>query len=192
MSDTAMASNPGRLKVQWPVFLRCFPKWPVIYVLAIPGAAILGMLMGQPRLLPVLPLILFVLALLGLQKLKEQFWNGDVNPARVVSVNPPTIAVLGDLTTRHGLAWHVVKVIRVPQLRAARGGVPPVGSPLATVAVYWGNSGTSHWDDFDPQIVNCVTDSQPEIQRVLSSIAPQSWTAGCGPEAGAGPHTGNP
>lgn len=169
----ARASNPGRLKVHFLAYLRCFPSTPLILA-GLVGFSILLALFGPPRAWIAL-LVVLALCGLGLQRLNEYFWSGDVNPAGVVSVRPYLVAVYGDLTTQADGYWPVIKILPQP-LDRMTGGPPPLGTRLATVAMYDPNNATAeHWGDFWPRVINCVSNSRADIARVLASIPEDDW-----------------
>lgn len=170
-SDT-MASNPGRTAVQWPVFIRCFSRWFIIFPAVIVGAGLLA-LTTQDNRLWIISLSVFVIGLLGIARTRSQFNLGCVNPTQVVGKDPYLIAVYTDLTTG-GETYDVVKILKHP-LHKMTGGPPQVGQRLASVALYQGDIHKAHWDDFDPVAVNCVTASRADIERTLNSIPADEW-----------------
>lgn len=106
--------------------------------------------------------------------LREHFSGGCVNPAIVVSQSPPLVAVSTDLR-KWDEPYPVIKILEQP-LHKLPGGIPPVGTRLATVALYCaGEEQLPHWIDFNPIVVNCVTDSQADIDRVFRSISLRDW-----------------
>lgn len=109
-----------------------------------------------------------------LRHLQDHFSGGCVNPAVVVSQSPPLIAVATDLR-KWNEPYPVIKILEQP-LSAMSGGIPPVGTRLATVALYWaGAAHLPHWVDFNPIVVNCVTDNQVDIDRVFNTLQVQEW-----------------
>ena len=46
---------------------------------------------------------------------------------------------------------------------------------MATVATYVGNIKSPHWTDYEPLVVNCVTNDAAEIDRVLQHIPLEEW-----------------
>ena len=106
------ASNPGRLRVNPVRYVRAFPLRFWFWV----GALGLGVLLGW--LLHWLVLVPFG-ALAGWQLLRLrrdvrfQFLGGCINPGKVVSLDPPLVAVSTDLDSGGG-GFPVVKVLRQP------------------------------------------------------------------------------
>ena len=93
-----------------------------------------------------LGLLVFVTALL----VNWLYWRhqaahfalGCANPATVVSLNPPLLAVYTDLTTGER-AYPVIKILR-------DSGIPSsVGDKFATVSLYQGSTEAERWEDFD-------------------------------------------
>lgn len=169
-SDT-LASNPGRTRVQWPVFIYNFPKWFIIYAVILVGSVAIGV--GGDNRAWVGALIFGLIGAMGLYRVSSQFNLGCVNPTQVVSTSPPLVAVYTDLTTG-GDPYDVVKVLHQP-LGKMTGGMPRVGQRLSSVALYAGDISKAHWDDFDPVVVNCVTASRADIERTLKSIPDDEW-----------------
>jgi hypothetical protein len=118
-----------------------------------------------------------VLALLNLwlTRWREHFSFGCVNPAIVVSQSPPLVAVATDLR-KWDEPYPVIKILEQP-LHTISGGVPAIGTRLATVALYCAGDDEyqDHWVDFNPIVVNCVTDNQTDIDRVFNSIQREDW-----------------
>ena len=102
-------------------------------------------------------------------RIQEHFIHGCANPAVVVSMTPPLVAVSGDLTLRRGDHWPVVKIIAQP-LDRVRGPRPKVGDRLATVALYYGFYNKPHWDNFFPIVANCVTDDEETLRELMSRL----------------------
>jgi Protein of unknown function (DUF3239) len=106
---------------------------------------------------------------------REHFSFGCVNPAIVVSQSPPLVAVATDLR-KWDEPYPVIKILAQP-LHTISGGVPPIGTRLATVALYCAGAEAKqdHWVDFNPIVVNCITDNQTDIDRVFNSIQREDW-----------------
>src|SRR5262249_23211575 len=67
-----------------------------------------------------------------------------------------------------------IKVMHYP-LSKMTGGLPPVGTRVATVSQYKGPEQAGAWQDFWPDVIACWTADQNEIQRVTNSITAQEW-----------------
>jgi hypothetical protein len=100
---------------------------------------------------------------------------GETNPAVVVSTEPSLVAVWTDMTTG-GDPWPAIKVVPQP-LGRMTGGPPAVGDRLAAVALYYGSGKEGHWDDFTPEVVNCLTTDPGVIARVVATIDEEQWQA---------------
>jgi hypothetical protein len=172
MGHGAVASNPGRLRVQTFRWIRHKPLWPLLWA---------GLLAGS-LLLPIAihwSLWFLVVTLLGCNILywlvvRGVFWSGDANASIVVDVDPLLVAVATDLTKGRG-SYPVVKIIEVA-LDDIDGNEPEVGDRLATVASY-SPSGDSreHWSDFDPLPVQYATDDEDEIAELMESFGEENW-----------------
>jgi Protein of unknown function (DUF3239) len=151
------------------------------YSITYPNARIY--LLGLYVLFGLLLNFAFIHGLFGVLKLlnywltsrREHFSFGCVNPAIVVSQSPPLVAVATDLR-KWDEPYPVIKILEQP-LQTIPGGVPAIGTRLATVALYWAGAATQqdHWADFTPIVVNCVTDDQTDIDRVFNSIQREDW-----------------
>lgn len=202
LDDRTQASNPGMLRVNYLYWLRSFPQKPVellLPLILVVGAAffinrIFALavieIVREGQSLKNLPSALFGLIIFnvffwfGISRLlkqliwlanhvREHFIHGCVNPGIIIASKPPLVAVFTDLTT--GIEPHyVIKILPQP-LRWINNGIPPVGTRLATVALYEGSSQKAYWNDFHPVVVNCVTDNQADIERVFQSIPEWEW-----------------
>lgn len=174
---TTFASRPGKIRVNWFVWVRCFPSLtvPKLAALAFAVIASLAMLLAAPA--DAWGLIAFSAIVIAGQSfilwsqitlLSENFEYGCLNPARVVSVNPYLIAVYGDLTSQGDSVWPAIKILPQP-LGKIRGRRMQIGDRLATVSVYSdaGARSKPYWDDFYPTAVNCVTDDETAVRDAL-------------------------
>ena len=174
LNDGAEASNPGLLRVNYLKYARSFPLMPAALTLGL-----LVCLVAAPFLDLAVSITVLIAAVivyfLYWKRVGEHFWHGCVCPAVVVSDDPYRVAVSTDLTTGVG-EYPVIKVLGQP-LGEMTGGPPKPGTPLATVALYSGNVGSDHWDDFEPKVINCVSTDQAAIERVLQGIPEDEWQA---------------
>ncbi len=173
------ASKPGGIPLQHGVYSRCFPGKAVLLLLAalVVLAVAIGLGMaGQWRALTAWVVFAGGGVVFAIRRVEEQFRHGDVNPSRVMSLNPPLIAVLADLNTGAGPSRPFVKVVRQP-LERLSGGSLRLGDNAATVALYKGKPEKGVWDDIDPVLTACGTRDEAQIQRVLSSIPPDQWAS---------------
>lgn len=179
LESRSVASNPGRLKMQLGKYLTCYP-WESLLILCV------GTLAGCVAIpflkAPATPVIAIaagaagglLIAVYRLIQRKEQFWHGCTCPAVVISTKPPLIAAAADLATTSRGYHPAIKIIRQP-LSKMTGGPADKGMRLATVAVYQGNPESAHWSNFHPQVVNCATTNERDIERVLESIPQEEW-----------------
>ncbi len=202
VDDSTHASNPGNLHIDYLYWIRSFPDKPIQLILPLTilvflafltnwifGFAFFGVL-REGKSLHSLPSALLAIALFNiffgigifrlLKKLiflairiREHFLYGCVNPGVVVALNPPLVAVFTDITTGK-VPHHTIKILPQP-LKWMKKGVPPVGTRLATVALYEGNLHAGRWNDFHPVVIDCVTGNQADIQRVLQNIPDWEW-----------------
>jgi hypothetical protein len=106
---------------------------------------------------------------------RAKFISGCTNPAMVVSVDPPLVAVLTDLSmVPSGRQWYYVKVLWQP-LHSMTGEGARLGQRLATVATYKQGDSGEHWEDFWPVVVNCVTWTTSDVARVFATISSADW-----------------
>lgn len=119
------ANNPGRLRIQPGHYAYCFPFWPLILL----GVAVASLAAGiMVRWWWALPSVAVPLLWRRYFRLAaEHFWGGNVNPAKIVSLDPPLVAVHGDLALDDGRSWQVVRIKRQPLFRMA-GGPPQLAS----------------------------------------------------------------
>jgi hypothetical protein len=176
---TTVASNPGRLRVDWKKYFASSVEGWSIYVIGILVPVVLLIAFARDKIHPVFVIVgaaLGLLYFLGIEVLaaKRQFWSGDVCPAVVISTRPYLIAVAADLTTGKG-SFPAIKIVKHYGLSRMTGGPPDLGDRLATVATYSGGLNASRWRDFKPVVVNCVTADTGEIDRIFRSIPDRDW-----------------
>jgi len=173
LSDSS-ASNPGMLRISNLKYLLSFPKWPIIWL----SLLILSfVLLCFVTWFGILPVLFFGLANLGYWYIiRTKFVAGCVNPGMVVSLDPPLVAVMTDLSK--GMIerdWTYVRVLPQP-LQSMTGGPPFLGQQLATVAYYDRSEDTDpHWEGFAPTVINCVSYSEPDIARVFGTLDKNDW-----------------
>ena len=169
MDDRTIASNPGRLSVQYLRYAAHFPFWPGCFaaglVVTIATAVI------RPGLWWIAALTVGLNALCWL-RVRLHFRLGCVNPAKVVAADPFTLAVLTDLTTCED-RYPVIKVLRHP---TPRGSSYKVGDRCVTVATYIGSARARHWEDFFPIMADCASADRLEIEKVRQTISQEDWS----------------
>jgi hypothetical protein len=170
-----VASNPGALQVDYVKYFRSYPLWPTVLAVSIPICAVIGLLASDAKGWG------FLIAAVALNafywfRVTTSFRHGCVNPAVVVSTSPYLVAVSTDMDSSGQQPWWVVKILRQP-LETMTGGPPPLGTRLATVALYEGDVKDGHWNNFHPKVVNCATTNERSIQRIFASIPQEEWQA---------------
>ena len=167
------ASNPGQMRVNYLQYARCFPKWPLIWF----GFFVVSILLVLVHwAFAVLVLAAIAMNVFYWRRVRALFIAGCINPGRIVSLEPPLIAVATNLAKGPGADCTAIKVLPHPLARM-RDIALRVGEPLGTIAFYgaWTDEAT-HWNDFDPIAVNAATSSSQEIQRILATLGPDDWS----------------
>lgn len=115
---------------------------------------------------------------LNLRRIKEHFWHGDVLPGLVIETEPPTVAVLTDLTQGAG-RYPALRIIRVPlrwntlQDRPYRR-----GDRLSLVALYVRNARgkeAGSWENFIPLPAEAASSDPVELSRLLAIPSSNEW-----------------
>lgn len=173
LDDNSRASNPGNFRPSLLRLCRHYPLWPAIWGSFLIFSLIMAwnhhwLWWGAAALLLGINLLHYV-------RLREHFRYGCVNPAVVLSLNPPLIAVASDLTMGQG-AYPVIKIIS-KSLPTANGLPPQTGSRLATVATYQFplDKSQAHWADFHPRPVDCASGDPAVLEKVMASLADNDW-----------------
>lgn len=166
-----VASNPGRLQLNSNRWLAANPTIALII-----GAMLLAGL--GVAFLKVVPGIVLMGAGLyfGFQALHEarhKFRQGDVCPGVVLSNAAGLVAVITDLNTQGGPPCPAIKILRQPLHRMN----PPAtdGQRVAAVALYCGDVRAVVWNDFTPEVIDCVVSDPAEIARVVATIPEAQW-----------------
>jgi DNA-directed RNA polymerase subunit RPC12/RpoP len=173
LDDQSTASLPGNVKVNPIQYVTHFPLWPILWAGSLVATGVAALLTMNIALIIIAFMLLAANALYW-YRVKEHFLHGCINPAVVVSTNPLLIAVSTDLTTGWK-PWPVVKILPHP-LRSIGGQPPQIGMRLSTVALYQsGGNDDSHWVDFHPKAVECVTTDEASIQYTMSQLDEDAW-----------------
>lgn len=172
MDDSTRASNPGGVTVQKSVWLRYYPKWPLILGGLLLVSVVLWLTVHWAFFFAAL--VMLLVNRLYWRSTTERMTFGCTNPGFVVAADPTLIAVMTDLSKGLG-DYPVVKIIRqdVPDLpkRPVK-----VGRKVATVAVYKPTADDiPHWAGFEPRPVECTTGNLSQIKRSLQSVAAEDW-----------------
>jgi hypothetical protein len=166
------ASNPGRLRISHVKHWLSFPMWPTLWSGLLLVTLFAGLL-HWAFFLAAVPFAGLLWLYWWIQRAK--FISGSTNPAMVVSVSPPLVAVLTDLSVGETeTKWFYVKVLQQP-LDSMSGEAPRVGQRLAAVATYRQGDNPEHWADFWPVVVNCVTWNVGDIAGVFGTITNSDW-----------------
>ncbi len=167
------ASNPGRLRINIVKHWMSFPLWPTLWSALLLVSIAAALLLHWAFFVLAIPFGGLLWLYWWIQRAK--FISGCTNPAMVVSVSPPLVAVLTDLSMgQSGTKWYYVKVLEQP-LDSMTGEGPNVGQRLATVATYHQGDNSEHWTNFWPVVVNCVSWSIGDIARVFATITSADW-----------------
>lgn len=172
VDNSTAASTPGKIRLNRLQWLRCYPKWPLIWGLSFLAFLYLALNHGWGWWLLAVPLLLMN----GLYwvRMREHFASGDVCPAMVISLKPLTLVVGTDLRT--GFEKHpAVKVIAVPAASLAAY-QKVVGCRLATAALYSrGGPNPARWNDFHPRPIGAATTDRSVIDATLNRIPEDLW-----------------
>jgi len=187
IDGNTVASNPGRVRVQWTHYYRCYPTILFIFVIALIAALSIATVPHFVKVreadpyyamsgLGVVVVLFFGWSWLTLPRAKMM--EGDTCPAVVLDPANGWIAVFADMTTSPGERFvPAIKVMRAPLHRSGRGSFA-TGERISTVALYEGNSYDGpplHWSNFFPTPVVCATRDEAEIQRSLASVDEIEW-----------------
>ena len=186
------ASTPGRFRLNFWLWARCFPGRLAFMLL--PPLVLLtsGARTGNPLVLWLMVLVPLPRLAAEIGVLRRKCAEGNVNPAVVVSLRPCLIAVSANMGKRPGDAWPVIKILHQP-LGRAPGPRLQVGDRLPAVALYqnggsaaalsWGGlvpSAGRHWGDFSPTAVACLTDDGDAVREAMrrlevNEFGPDHW-----------------
>lgn len=165
------ASNPALLRVNWAKANSTRPAalWLSV-VMIIFGALVIV------AFHPVPGICLIIAAVWSYwthrKEVTRKFWAGDVCPGIILS--DKLVAVMTDLKAQGALKRPALKVMWYP-VKKMTGGLPPAGSRVATVALYYGPVKDGAWRNFSPEVIACWVTDENEIQRVTNSISEQEW-----------------
>lgn len=172
VDNNSQASTPGRLAASRLQWFRCYPKWPLIWLIALVLFALLSAIHSKGWLFLAVP----VLAMNWLYwvRVREHFGSGNVCPAVVISTSPLLLAVSTDLSTG-GSPQPAIKVIKVPRASLTME-VVQVGDRVPTVALYSrAPESSDSWQDFDPRPVGSATSDRATVEAVLTRIPEEYW-----------------
>lgn len=172
---TSEAGNQAFIRPQFLHFFKCYPST----ILTMAGGLVLAAAVAAFGTF-VIPFCFVVAAIRLLyseiQDARSKFYWGDQNGGIVVSLNPPLVAVMANLTMTGQSYLPALKIWRQPLARMA-GGPATLGMRLPTVAIYQRGKGDQIWEDFSPDVVNCVTTDPAVIEKSLRAIPEHEWEA---------------
>ncbi len=168
---TRASGNPGRLRVDWAKAITTRPTFLILGIVLILFGLLVCCTVNPPWIGLVFVVTPIWMALRHYREVKQKFYGGDVCPAIVLS--DKLVAVMTDLCVGSA-SRPAIKVMRYP-LSKMTGGLPPVGSRVATVAFYYGPPKETAWRDFSPEVIACWVTNENEIQRVTNSITEPEW-----------------
>ncbi|MFK7766611.1 MAG: DUF3239 domain-containing protein [Mariniblastus sp.] len=166
-----LASNPGILSPNYLKVMTTFPAWPAI-IFGLLLISFGGVFISLWFLLPFAGML--ALAIYYLRQISFHYTGGCITPARILSVEPPLVAVYTDLSVS-GRSCHIIRLLRQPLHKLAPHAAKP--GPISTISLYCGlhQELGDHWCDIHPVITNLATNDANEIQRVHSSIGQEEW-----------------
>jgi hypothetical protein len=158
------ASNPGDVRVKW---LRLLFNMPGVALVLIGGGGALlyfGYVLNNMILTLVGGLCIGLLYWV-VNNARYRFTEGDVNIAKVLSLNPPLFAISTNMRNTHGpVLFPVIKIVRrkVPN---ARGRCFNVGDYFPAACLYSGSIQKPHWDNVYPVPLSVATDDLEAIDQ---------------------------
>ena len=107
---------------------------------------------------------------------RHRFRHGNANPGRVVSVEPPLVAVWTDLDNvgKEEVVAPVVKVLRYP-LKTVLGQPLAWGQAVPTASSYSGSEKAEAWTDFEPLFLEEGCGDVEILNGVLERIPAWLW-----------------
>jgi len=173
VDNRTVASNPAATRVNRLRWVRYYPLWPFVLASLFAVSLFLTLRVSFWFLVLLIPILYY--NVFYWIRLKEFFRGGDANPGIVIQLNPTLVAVATDLSQGFR-PYPAVKVIQT-RLNSMMGESPKLGTRLPTVALYTRgpDNNCPHWIDFDPRPLECTTDDQETLQRVMASFTDEQW-----------------
>ena len=140
--------------------------------------AVIGLSVGFIKL-PVgivLMLAAGILLFREVREAKQKFYMGDVCPGVVISEQEKLVAVFTDLAAAGRVPLPAIKILKQPLQRMTTEAAHD-GMRVAATALYHGDARQPAWQNFSPEVINCVVHDPDEIARVLASITEEEWQA---------------
>ncbi len=171
------AANPGLVRVDFALYWRCFPIWGTLWVLALPFALYLPIVLypgywqawcvGGGALLA---------NLVYWFQVRMHFWSGNIVACRMISESPVLFGALTDLNKDGDVPIPALRVFR--QSLGQISGMPPrMGDRCAAIALYQREKDPTArtWKTFDPKLASSATTDEDEVLRVLGSVPESDW-----------------
>lgn len=180
---------PGRLTFSPSRYYQHFPGWPQASSAALlAGVTMCGwaafyatQLEGAghaPATLAAMGVVCIGTALGWLwqdyTRARELFAYGDAVPAKVVSLNPPRIAVAIDLAMPEKGFYPAVRILEQPTLQEP---LPPLqlGDRVVAMVRYHDSQNGRWWNDIDAVIAAAGTEDDDAIASLRLGFAPSEW-----------------
>lgn len=175
VDDNTRADLPGELSVSKLQWIRHYPKWSLFWTNILLVSVVLGAAAPHWSLW-VASGVLAGCNLFYWKQVEEHFQYGCLNPGVVVSVEPPLIAVSGNLTHGGAPDYNVVKIIEAT-FKQIDGAAITTGTRVPTVALYQpdANNALPRWEDFFPVPVICATGDMRMVQAKAAELPESEW-----------------
>jgi hypothetical protein len=174
-SPTYRAGNQASIRPQLLHYFKCYPSTIVIIVVGLVVAA--GVAAFGEVVVPLCFVVASACFLYSeIREVRGKLYWRDQNGGIVVSLDPPLVAVLTNLTMTGQGYLPGLKIVLQPLGRMA-GGPATLGMRLPTVSIYLRGKGDQIWEDYTPEVVNCVTNDPAAIEQSLQAIPEHEWAA---------------
>ena len=170
--QNTFASNPALLRLNTGQWLAA-NSWVLIVSSCFAIAGVVFLFIKLPVAI-VLLITAIILIVRKTRQARQKFFMGDVCPGVVLYAEQNLVAVFTDLKAGGNAARPAVKILKQPLHRFT---TEPAydGMRVAAAALYYGNVRQAAWQDFSPEVINCVVRDPEEIARVLGSIPEPAW-----------------
>jgi hypothetical protein len=165
------ALNPAWLSVNFLKYFRNFP-YPLMWRV---GLLLTGIGLCWFTILGILPAIFAgYLIYRHLKWVQQKYLSGCICPGKILSLNPPVLAVYVDLSISQN-SCGVIRLMEQPFHLLDRGTAQP--GRTAAVCYFMGLCPpySDHWMTPLPTMPHFVTDRKLELQRVYDSIPDEQW-----------------
>lgn len=168
VDPNTVASHPGELKVQplrWVIYR---PLWPILWI----GLLVLALYFAVTAHWAYYVLVTLLAAINWFywRRLKEHFYVGCANPAKIISVNPFMVASNTDLRCSFDAPHcHSIKITkwRLPKINGCK---LKVGDKIPTVSLYNGLLDKDRWHSFSPIPACLVSNAQSTIDAIHAGL----------------------